>query len=163
MDKVLFRSLTFFVLFVLTTPKGRLYIVKLEFPCYKSNYICRAHNISCELFLLSKGLKMKQTIIKTIEYIFNTPELFYLSTGVLSSFLMAIMRSKKNRFISKLAEGLTCSMLSSALIVISEYYLKLPFELSLPIGTFVGFLGSDYISQTLKGVISKKVKKDDNN
>ena len=109
------------------------------------------------------GLKMKQTIIKTIEYIFNTPELFYLSTGVLSSFLMAIMRSKKNRFISKLAEGLTCSMLSSALIVISEYYLKLPFELSLPIGTFVGFLGSDYISQTLKGVISKKVEKDDNN
>ena len=106
---------------------------------------------------------MKQTIIKTIEYIFNTPELFYLSTGVLSSFLMAIMRSKKNRFISKLAEGLTCSMLSSALIVISEYYLKLPFELSLPIGTFVGFLGSDYIAQTLKGVILKKVEKDDNN
>ena len=30
MDKVLFRSLTFFVLFVLTTPKGRLYIVKLK-------------------------------------------------------------------------------------------------------------------------------------
>ena len=30
MDKVLFRSLTFFVLFVLTTPTGRLYIVKLK-------------------------------------------------------------------------------------------------------------------------------------
>ena len=31
MDKVLFRSLTFFCfIFVLTTPKGRLYIVKLK-------------------------------------------------------------------------------------------------------------------------------------
>ena len=51
MDKVLFRSLTFFVLFVLTTPKGRLYIVKLKnFLAINQINICRAYNLFCRLF-----------------------------------------------------------------------------------------------------------------
>ena len=53
-------------------------------------------------------------------------------------------------------------MLSSALILISEYYFKWPLELGVAIGTFVGFLGSDYISAKIKQLINVKVDKDDN-
>lgn len=70
---------------------------------------------------------------------------------------MAMLRSAKQTWLAKIAEGLTCSMLSSALILVSEYYFKLPLELSAAIGTFVGFLGSDYISSKIKQIINIKV------
>ena len=47
---------------------------------------------------------------------------------------------------------------TSALILISEYYFKWPLELGVAIGTFVGFLGSDYISLKIKQVINLKVE-----
>lgn len=75
----------------------------------------------------------------------------------MSSFVMAMLRSAKQTWLAKIAEGLTCSMLSSALILVSEYYFKLPLELSAAIGTFVGFLGADYISSKIKQIINIKV------
>ena len=76
-----------------------------------------------------------------------TPEFIYLLIGTGCSFVMAYLRSVKRTFAAKICEALTCSMLSSALILISEYYLHWPLELGVAIGTFVGFLGSDYIDR----------------
>ena len=92
-----------------------------------------------------------------------TPEVIYLMIGAACSFVMAYLRSVKRTFAAKICEALTCSMLSSALILISEYYLHWPLELGVAIGTFVGFLGSDYISLKIKQVINLKVggKSDD--
>lgn len=91
-----------------------------------------------------------------------SPELLYLAIGSASAFVTSILRSAKKSFWAKIAEGITCSMISSALIVVSEYYLKLPLELSAAIGTFVGFLGSDYISTKIKSIINIKIKDNDN-
>lgn len=91
-----------------------------------------------------------------------TPEFIYLLIGAGCSFVMAYLRSVKRTFAAKICEALTCSMLSSALILISEYYLHWPLELGVAIGTFVGFLGSDYISAKVKQFINVKVDKDDN-
>lgn len=87
-----------------------------------------------------------------------SPELLYLFIGSASAFVMAILRSAKKSFWAKIAEGITCSMISSALIIVAEYYCKLPLELSAAIGTFVGFLGSDYISTKIKSIINIKIK-----
>lgn len=87
-----------------------------------------------------------------------TPEVIYLLIGTVCSFVMAYLRSTKRKFMAKICEALTCSMLSSALILISEYYFKWPLELGVAIGTFVGFLGSDYISLKIKQVINLKVE-----
>ena len=91
-----------------------------------------------------------------------TPEVIYLMIGAACSFVMAYLRSTKRKFMVKICEALTCSMLSSALILISEYYFHWPLELGVAIGTFVGFLGSDYISAKIKQLINVKVDKDDN-
>lgn len=91
-----------------------------------------------------------------------TPEFIYLLIGAGCSFVMAYLRSVKRTFAAKICEALTCSMLSSALILISEYYLQWPLELGVAIGTFVGFLGSDYISAKVKQFINVKVEQDGN-
>ena len=89
-----------------------------------------------------------------------TPEFIYLLIGAGCSFVMAYLRSVKRTFAAKICEALTCSMLSSALILIAEYYLHWPLELGVAIGTFVGFLGSDYISAKIKQIINVKVEGD---
>ena len=108
---------------------------------------------SCRVFLFYRFSKMMRHL---------TPEFIYLLIGTGCSFVMAYMRSMKRTFAAKICEALTCSMLSSALILISEYYLHWPLELGVAIGTFVGFLGSDYISAKIKQIINVKVDKDDN-
>lgn len=91
-----------------------------------------------------------------------TPEFIYLLIGAGCSFVMAYLRSVKRTFAAKICEALTCSMLSSALILISEYYFHWPLELGVAIGTFVGFLGSDYISAKVKQFINVKVEQGGN-
>lgn len=132
---------------------------------YKSDSVKKCYS---EFHLLISIIRNPATVQGFSFYRFSkmmrhlTPEFIYLLIGAGCSFVMAYLRSVKRTFAAKICEALTCSMLSSALILISEYYLHWPLELGVAIGTFVGFLGSDYISAKIKQLINVKVDKDDN-
>lgn len=78
----------------------------------------------------------------------------YMIAGVVSSFFMGLTRSNKKKFISKLGEGFTCSLLSTGLITVSDYFLPDYPQLAIFIGVFVGFLGSEYLMTLIKNLIN---------
>ena len=130
---------------------------------YKSDSVKKRYS---EFHLLISIIRNPATVQGFSFYRFSkmmrhlTPEFIYLLIGAGCSFVMAYLRSMKRTFAAKICEALTCSMLSSALILIAEYYFKWPLELGVAIGTFVGFLGSDYISAKIKQIINVKVEDD---
>lgn len=81
------------------------------------------------------------------------PEIFYLSGSGLSGFVMALLRTggfTRKNLRMRLAEAFMCSMLSSAITMGAHTY-GLSYEWAIPIGTFVGFVGTDIIRALLVG------------
>jgi len=79
--------------------------------------------------------------------------------GCVSSFLMGLTRSTKKHFLDKVGEGFTCSLLSTGLITVSNYFLPEYPQLAIFVGVFVGFLGSDYLTSLLKSLIDLALKR----
>lgn len=88
------------------------------------------------------------------EYLSQSGGYVYMIAGCLSSFLLGLTRSTKKKFIGKVGEGLTCSLVSTGLISISNYYFPDAPQLAVFIGVFCGFLGSDYLNGLFKSLIN---------
>ena len=83
----------------------------------------------------------------------------YMASGAATSFILALIRAKHTKFIDRLGEAVTCSLLSTGLITLANvYYPEYP-QLGIFIGVFIGFLGSDYLTELIKSVISIFVDK----
>lgn len=92
----------------------------------------------------------------------GNPELVFAAGGVASSFMMAILRSMKytrKKFILRLVEAVMCSMLSSAISIGIVQYFQVSFIWSIPIGTLVGFVGTDVIHSAIVGWIEYRAMK----
>lgn len=74
--------------------------------------------------------------------------------GTVSSFLMGLIRANKPRFVERCGEGLTCALLSTGLISISDYFFPGYPQSAIFVGVFVGFLGSDYLTSLVQKIIS---------
>lgn len=78
-------------------------------------------------------------------------------------FIVAWIREKQASVKShsaRVAEAALCACLSSALGQMGVYLFDMRPELSMLVGTFCGFLGTDYIKMIIQSYISKKVNKD---
>lgn len=92
----------------------------------------------------------------------GNPELAYFAIGGVSAFVMAIFRTQKwtrKRFAMRLVEGVMCSMLSSAISIGIVQYFDVSFIWSIPIGTFMGFIGTDLIHMVIVGLITYNAMK----
>lgn len=97
-------------------------------------------------------------------YFEENSEVVYLGAGSLFAFLMAFLRSAKytkKHFRTRATEGVMCAMLGSAITMgITEYW-NLSNFWAMPIGIFIGFLGTDFIHAVIIGLVeyySLKVK-----
>ena len=92
----------------------------------------------------------------------ENPEISFLGLGALCSSIMAFLRSihyTRKRFALRLAESATCAMLTSATDIAVHEYFNASFIWSIPIGSMIGFLGSDFIHAVIVGLIEwQKVK-----
>ena len=83
----------------------------------------------------------------------------YMAAGGITSFVMALLRAKHTKFVDRLGEATTCALLSTGLITLANiYYPEYP-QCSILIGTFVGFLGSDYLTDQIKNLINFLVER----
>ncbi len=90
---------------------------------------------------------------------FNDGGGIYMTIGGLTSFVMALLRAKHTKIVDRLGEAATCALLSTGLITLANiYYPEYP-QCSILIGTFVGFLGSDYLTEIIKNIIGFLVDK----
>lgn len=83
--------------------------------------------------------------------------------GGLMGFIVAWIRENQAQVKSKsarIAEAAMCACLSSALGQMAIYLFEMQPELSMLVGTFCGFLGTDYIKALIQSYISKKVDKE---
>lgn len=88
----------------------------------------------------------------------------WLSLGGASAFVSAMLRCRKRRmkWIETLIESLTCSMLSTSIVIFVHVYFNASPMYALPIGTFVGSFGSTTLKSlvinwlTARGFIKKK-------
>jgi len=82
-----------------------------------------------------------------------------MAAGATTSFILALIRAKHTKFIDRLGEATTCSLLSTGLITLANvYYPQYP-QLGIFIGVFIGFLGSDYLTELIKSLLSVLVNK----
>lgn len=89
----------------------------------------------------------------------TNPELYYTTAGGVMAFVMALLRSggfTKKRLAVRLTDACMCSMLSSAITLFCVEYWGLSYVYGVPIGTFVGFVGTDFISTLIKGWVAAK-------
>lgn len=85
----------------------------------------------------------------------------YMGIGCVCGWCMAMLRSggfTTRDFRSRVADATMCSMLTSALCYISTVYFHLDDRLAIPIGTFVGFLGTDFIRIVIKTIFKSKIQ-----
>lgn len=83
-------------------------------------------------------------------------EVVYLGAGSFFAFCMALLRSAKytkKHFITRLTEALMCSMLASALVIGLVEYFHVSFIWAIPVGTFIGFVGTDFIHAVIVGLV----------
>ncbi len=83
----------------------------------------------------------------------------YMIVGCICAWVMAMLRSggfTTKDLRSRLTEACMCSMLTSALWFISTGYLHLDDRLVIPIGTFVGFLGTYFVRTIIDGLVKNK-------
>ncbi len=76
------------------------------------------------------------------------PELFYLAGGAAAAFVMAVLRSfqyTRKQFVLRLVEAFMCSMLTASFAVSLHAFWDLSFVTAIPLGTVIGFLGTDLI------------------
>ena len=93
----------------------------------------------------------------------NGPEVFYLGIGSLIAFFMALLRTgglTRRNLAVRTSEALMCSMLSSSITIGSNVWLGWSYELSTPIGAFVGFVGTEFLRSLLKGFLISKADLD---
>lgn len=84
-------------------------------------------------------------------------ELLYISGSGVCALLMTLLRNggfTTKDMTSRLTEAAMCSMLGSALSIVGISYFHMDVHLSIPIGTFVGFLGTGFIKSLIKGYMS---------
>lgn len=87
----------------------------------------------------------------------GNPEIVFALGGAVSSFIMAFLRSIKmtrKRFVLRMVEAFMCSMLSSAISIGIVQYFHVSYIWSIPIGTLVGFIGTDVIHSAIVGWIA---------
>lgn len=93
------------------------------------------------------------------QFLAKSPELIYLTAGGIMAFVMSLLQSggftRKNLAV-RLSEAVMCSMLSSSITIGSNVWFGWSYELSTPIGAFVGFVGTDFIRALIKGFIIAK-------
>ncbi len=78
-------------------------------------------------------------------------------------FVVAWIREKQAEVKSRsarVAEAAMCACLSSALGQMGIYLFDMQPELSMLVGTFCGFLGTDYIKALIQSYINKKIDKE---
>ena len=89
--------------------------------------------------------------------------LVYMAIGCLCGWCMAMLRSggfSTRNFRSRVADATMCSMLTSALCYVSTVYFHFDDRMAIPIGTFIGFLGTDFIRISINAYIKGKVHHD---
>ncbi len=81
----------------------------------------------------------------------------FISAAILLAFVIAILRTKGQPFWSRVTEGLLCSCLTIGIYygVISLYDANQ--YISLAIGSFVGYIGTDKIKELLLNRITAKL------
>lgn len=92
----------------------------------------------------------------------EAPELYYLTGGAFMAFVMAVLRANRysrKRLAVRLAEGVMCSMLTTAITIAVNSYFELPYIWSIPIGTLIGFLGTDFIHFIIVGILDFHVSR----
>lgn len=84
------------------------------------------------------------------------PELFYLVGGATAAFVMAVLRSfqyTRKQFVLRLTEAFMCSMLTASFAVSLHAFWSLSFVMAIPLGTVIGFLGTDLIHGIIVGLL----------
>lgn len=90
--------------------------------------------------------------------------LCYMALGCVCGWVMAMLRSggfTTKDLRSRITDACMCSMLTSALWLVGTYYFHIADELAIPIGTFIGFLGTDFVRLLIKGYIKTKSGNDE--
>lgn len=93
------------------------------------------------------------------QFLAKSPELFYLGLGSIMAFVMAMLRSggfTRRDILVRLSEACMCAMMSSAISIGANVWLDWSYELSTPIGTFIGFIGTDFLRTLIKGFVLSK-------
>ena len=81
---------------------------------------------------------------------------FCILGGGVMSFIVALLRQKKAQIKPLsvcVSEALLCAFLSSGIAQVAIYLFDMRPESSMFIGTFCGFLGTDFLKSVLKGLI----------
>ena len=89
--------------------------------------------------------------------------LVYMGIGCICGWIMAMLRSggfTTRNFQSRVTDATMCSMLTSALCYVSTVYFHLDDRLAIPIGTFIGFLVTDFIRICIKTFVKRKINED---
>ncbi len=78
---------------------------------------------------------------------FNFTDLLYIGLGALMSFVVALLRQLKanTKWLTKIVESLTCSFLSTGCSMACHGMFGWSYEYAMPIGIFIGALGSSYV------------------
>lgn len=90
------------------------------------------------------------------------PEVVYLTGGAVAAFFMAFLRSlryTRKQLAVRIVESFMCAMLTASFAVGLHAYWHISFVWSIPIGTMVGFLGTDFIRTIVIGVIEYRTMK----
>ena len=101
-----------------------------------------------------------------LNFLKSHAEMLYVAGSGLCALVMTLLRNggfTTKDLMSRVTEGAMCSMLGSALSIIGISYFKMDVHLSIPIGTFVGFLGTGFIKTLIKGYVTNKAGVDHEN
>ena len=82
------------------------------------------------------------------------------------AFLMAFLRTggfTTRNLSARLTEMCMCSMISGTSGVFLLRYFSVPVEILLPIGTAIGYLGTDFYKSLIKSIIESKINSKVNN
>lgn len=100
-----------------------------------------------------------------IEWAKSHIEVLYIVGSGACALVMTMLRNggfTTKDLTTRITEGFMCSMLGSALSIVGISYFQMDVHLSIPIGTFVGFLGTSFIKTMIKGYIITKGVKNEN-
>lgn len=89
---------------------------------------------------------------------------FCILGGGIMSFIVALLRQKQahiKSFSVCLSEAILCAFLSSAFGELAVYAFEMRPEVSMFIGTFCGFLGTDYIKSFIHTYLNARISNKD--
>lgn len=91
-----------------------------------------------------------------MRFIEHSPEIFFLLGGSCAAFVMALMRSlryTRKQLSMRVVEALMCSMLTTAFAMGLKSFWGVSYEWAIPMGTMIGFLGTDFIRAIVAGLL----------